>query len=86
MLLLREQDFTASGHDTLDAKSLVMVTLRQATRVGAAVAVMYWLVLGAVGSAARGIFVAALYRYATTKEVAPGFQRDDLAGAWQPKE
>jgi len=32
MLLLREQDFTASGHDTLDAKSLVMVTLRQATR------------------------------------------------------
>jgi len=31
MLLLREQDFTASGHDTLDANSLVMVTLRQAT-------------------------------------------------------
>lgn len=58
----------------------------EGTRVGAAVAVMYWLVLGAVGSAARGIFVAALYRYATTKEVAPGFQRDDLAGAWQPKE
>ncbi len=53
---------------------------------GAAVAVVYWLVLGAVGSAARGIFVAALYRYATTKEVAPGFHRDDLAGAWQPKE
>jgi len=35
MLLLREQDFTASGHDTLDAKSLVMVTLRQATSIGA---------------------------------------------------
>src|SRR6266567_4592965 len=32
MLLLGEQDFAASGHDNLDANSLVMVTLRQATR------------------------------------------------------
>jgi hypothetical protein len=31
MLLLGEQDFAASGHDSLDANSLVMVTLRQAT-------------------------------------------------------
>src|SRR6266567_8343585 len=31
MLLLGEQDFAASGHDNLDANSLVMVTLRQAT-------------------------------------------------------
>jgi hypothetical protein len=31
MLLLGEQDFTASGHDRLDANSLVTVTLRQAT-------------------------------------------------------
>src|SRR5208337_1215704 len=30
-LSLREQDFAASGHDSLDAISLVMVTLRQAT-------------------------------------------------------
>ncbi len=33
MLLLGEQDFAASGHDNLDANSLVMVTLRQATSV-----------------------------------------------------
>jgi len=32
MLLLGEQDFAASGHDSFDANSLVMVTLRQATR------------------------------------------------------
>src|ERR1019366_3563984 len=31
MLLLGEQDFAASGHDSFDANSLVMVTLRQAT-------------------------------------------------------
>jgi hypothetical protein len=33
MLLLGEQDFAASGHDSFDANSLVMVTLRQATRL-----------------------------------------------------
>ena len=33
MLLLGEQDFAASGHDSFDANSLVMVTMRQATRV-----------------------------------------------------
>ena len=32
MLLLGEQDFAASGHDSFDANSLVMVTLRQSTR------------------------------------------------------
>jgi hypothetical protein len=53
---------------------------------GIAVAVIYWLLLGVVNSTAQGIFVAALYRYATTQEVSAGFQRDDLAGAWQPKE
>jgi len=31
MLLLGEHDFAATGHDSLDADSLVMVTLRQAT-------------------------------------------------------
>src|ERR1039458_6714285 len=31
MLLLGEQDFAASNHDSFDANSLVMVTLRQAT-------------------------------------------------------
>src|SRR5271157_2188887 len=33
MLLLGEKDFAASGHDSFDANSLVMVTLRQATSI-----------------------------------------------------
>jgi Family of unknown function (DUF6159) len=53
--------------------------------VGLAVAVIYWLMLGVVSSAAQGIFVAALYRYATTQQISGGFRLDDLSGAWQPK-
>ncbi len=34
MLLLGEQDFAASGHNSFDAKNLVMVALRQATSDG----------------------------------------------------
>ena len=32
MLLLGEQDFAATGHDSFDANALVMVTLRQASK------------------------------------------------------
>lgn len=53
--------------------------------VGWAVAGVYWLLLGIVSSAARGVFVAALYRYATEQKIPPGYDVDDLAGAWQPK-
>ncbi len=53
---------------------------------GFAIAVIYWLLLAVVSSAARGIFVAALYRYATTGRISGGFQLDDLSGAWQPKD
>ena len=52
---------------------------------GVAVMVIYWLLLGVANSAAQGIFVAALYRYATKQEVSAGYDRDDLSGAWQPK-
>ncbi|HEV2385865.1 MAG TPA: DUF6159 family protein [Candidatus Acidoferrales bacterium] len=53
---------------------------------GLGLAVIYWLLLSVVSSAAQGIFMAALYRYATTGEVSAGFTRDDLAGAWKPKD
>ena len=53
--------------------------------VGIALSIIYWLVLAVASSAARGIFVAALYRYATERKVPPGFDRADLEGAWQPK-
>ena len=52
---------------------------------GAAIAVVYWLILGVISSAVQGIFVAALYCYATTKEVPPGFSSDAFRNAWQPK-
>lgn len=36
-------------------------------------------------SALQGVYVAALYRYATTGEAADGFEQDALAGAFQRK-
>ena len=53
---------------------------------GLAVAVIYCLLLGVVSSAAQGVFVAALYHYATTKQVSAGFLLEDLSTAWQPKQ
>ncbi len=47
---------------------------------GAAVAAIYVILLAVVSSAARGIFLAALYRYATTGQVSGGFRLDDLSG------
>ncbi len=47
--------------------------------VGLAIAVVYWLILGLVGSAAQSILVTALYRYATTGELGFGLPRDLVA-------
>jgi len=52
---------------------------------GVAIAILYWLMLSVVSSAVQGIFVAALYRYATTKQVPPGFSIDAFKNAWVPK-
>jgi hypothetical protein len=47
--------------------------------------VLYWFLLAVVGAAVQGIFVAALCRYARTKDVSAGFRREDFSMAWQPK-
>lgn len=52
---------------------------------GIALAVLYWLLLSAVSSAAHGIFMAALYRYATTKQISGPYQSGDFKMVWQPK-
>lgn len=52
---------------------------------GAAAMILYWLLLGVINAAARGIYVAALYRYAHDERVPIGFSRSDLSGAWQRK-
>jgi hypothetical protein len=47
--------------------------------------VVYFVLLSACMSAARGVFNAALYRYACFKQVPPGFDHDLIASAWSPK-
>jgi hypothetical protein len=51
--------------------------------VGAAIAVVYWLILGLLGAAAQSILVTALYRYATTGKLGFGFP-ENLLGARSP--
>ena len=41
--------------------------------IGLGIAVVYWLILGLVGSAAQSILVTALYRYATTGKLGFGY-------------
>ncbi|HYT00773.1 MAG TPA: DUF6159 family protein [Thermoplasmata archaeon] len=48
--------------------------------IGLAIAVVYWLILGLLGSAAQSILVTALYRYATTGELGFGFPKDVFPG------
>jgi hypothetical protein len=50
--------------------------------VGIALAVIYFLVLSAVGAAVKGIFTVALYRYATQGEVPAGFSKHLVQGAF----
>ncbi len=54
--------------------------------LGLVLAIVYWLMLATINSAAQGVFMAALYRYATTQQAPPGFSGDDLREAWQPRE
>lgn len=50
-----------------------------------ALMVLWVLALGVVSSAVQGIFTAALYQYATTKAVPPGFAPQNFSMAWGPK-
>jgi hypothetical protein len=52
---------------------------------GLTLAAIYWLLLGVVSAAVQGIFNAALYNYATTKQIPPGFGRENFVNAWQPR-
>jgi Family of unknown function (DUF6159) len=54
--------------------------------LGMSLAVVYWLMLAVINAATQGIFMAALYRFATTKEAPPGFDSGELQGAWQPRQ
>jgi hypothetical protein len=52
---------------------------------GAVVAVIYCILLAITSATLQGIFNAALYRYAKTGDISPGFRPNDLQTAWQPK-
>lgn len=47
--------------------------------VGLIISLAYWLILACIGSAANSALHAALYRYATTGKVAPGFTEEVFA-------
>jgi hypothetical protein len=51
--------------------------------VGLGLMILYILLLAITSSATHGIFVAALYRYANTGEVAEGFHRGDFSTVWR---
>ncbi len=51
--------------------------------IGLGIAVIYWLILGLVGSAAQSILVTALYRYATTGKLGFGFPENLFAARSQ---
>ncbi|HXX19169.1 MAG TPA: DUF6159 family protein [Candidatus Acidoferrum sp.] len=53
--------------------------------VGSALLLLYCITLGVANAAVEGIFTAALYRFATTNEVPPGFVPETLTMAWRPK-
>ena len=50
--------------------------------LGGVLVVAYFLVLAVVSAAVQGIFMAALYRYATGHEVPPGFRPEHFSKAW----
>ena len=52
---------------------------------GAALMILYFLMLSVFMSAVQGIFNAALYRYACFKQVPPAFSQGLIASAWSPK-
>lgn len=53
--------------------------------LGICLMVLYFIALSIVSAATHGIFLAALYRYATTGETSPGFGSGSFSSAWQPK-
>ncbi|MEK7465925.1 MAG: DUF6159 family protein [Planctomycetota bacterium] len=55
-----------------------------AVMIGGAV-LFYWIALAVVSAALQGVFHVALYRYASTGQVAGGYTEDMIAGHWRPK-
>jgi len=50
--------------------------------IGFILALIYWLVLAAIASVAKAAFITAIYRYATTGKIAPGFTPESITNPW----
>ena len=50
--------------------------------IGLLVAIVYWMILAVVKTAAEGVLVAALYRYAITGQVSEGLEGVRFANPW----
>lgn len=50
-----------------------------------ATAIAYWIAIAVVSAALQGVYHVALYRYASTGQIAGGFSQDLVAGNWVPK-
>ncbi len=50
--------------------------------VGFAIALIYWVTLAAIASVAKTAFITALYRYATTGKITPGFDPEIITNPW----
>jgi len=53
--------------------------------IGSGILLFYFLALAVTSSAIQGILTAALYQYAITKTVPPGFVPENFSMAWGPK-
>jgi hypothetical protein len=74
MLLPGEQDFTASSHDSSDANSLVMVTLRQATSINVSNSGVYF-------KTSSAYFLVGMEVYVTSDFVVDGSNPEEIMGA-----
>jgi len=54
--------------------------------IGTPLLFLYMIVLGVTNAAMQGVFTAALYRFATTKTIPPGFAPGNFSMAWGPKD
>jgi hypothetical protein len=54
--------------------------------IGTALLFLYMITLGVTNVAMQGVFTAALYRFATTKTIPPGFAPENFSMAWGPKD
>ena len=53
--------------------------------LGTCTMIIYFIFLSVVSASTHGIFLAALYRYATKGEVSAGFDQRTFSTAWQPR-